>query len=369
MDRRSFLTSAVSAATLPKLLPPVAASLATALAPARAAAQAADVPHALGTLWRAWRDAYLDFSGRVIDGPQFNASHSEGQGYGMVLAAFFGDRAAFERMADWTQTHLAIRPDNLLAWRWRPDLPERVPDLNNASDGDLFYAWALLLGSRRFGREDWRRRAAAIVDDLETRCTAERPDRPGTLVLLPAARYFAFADRILVNPSYIMPRAMSDLAEAFGASRMAQVSRSGLELVTELAGRGLVPDWVQITANGVGPAPGFSEHFGYESVRVPLFLLWSGESQHQAVARAGSAIGRAPDGQAAIVIETQTGRAIEYSPDPGYRAIGALSRCVTDGQIGAAIPPFAVTQPYYPATLHLFTLLAQSENFPSCRPI
>ena len=79
------------------------------------------------------------FPGRVIDRPQGMASHSEGQGYGMVLAAEIADgRRPFGRMMDWSEANLAIRPDNLLAWRWQPDVPGRVADPNNASDGDLF---------------------------------------------------------------------------------------------------------------------------------------------------------------------------------------------------------------------------------------
>ena len=71
-------------------------------------------------------------------------------------AAEIGDEDAFRRMMDWSEANLAIRPDNLLAWRWQPDVPGRVADPNNASDGDLFYAWALIRGADRFGQSAWR---------------------------------------------------------------------------------------------------------------------------------------------------------------------------------------------------------------------
>lgn len=374
MKRRAFLQNAFGAASVVNLRIPGQVALGGALGSMLVPAQLdAETPrgtdHPLWPLWMAWRTTHLDVSGRVIDGPQRSASHSEGQGYGMVLAAFFGDRSAFERMGDWTEINLAIRPDNLLAWRWLPDLPERVPDLNNASDGDLFYAWALLMGSTRFGNPQWRTRAIGIANDLVSRCVAMRPDRPDTPMLLPAVEGFTFPQRFIFNPSYIMPRALRALAEASGQQVLSDLARSGVGLITELSARGLTPDWVQITSEGVSAAPGFSPHAGYESIRVPLFLAWSGEQANPAVARAAAAMARAPVGMTAVVKNVTTGQSLEYSSDPGYGAIAALTRCIAEGQLGASIPPFSSTQPYYPATLHLFTLLAQTERFPQCHPI
>ena len=40
-------------------------------------------------LWQAWRDRFVMPDGRVVDTLQGQASHSEGQGYGMVLASYF----------------------------------------------------------------------------------------------------------------------------------------------------------------------------------------------------------------------------------------------------------------------------------------
>jgi endoglucanase len=355
MRRRTFLSLAAGAATL--------------AAGTRLAAQAAGARHPLWPLWLAWRDAHLDFSGRVVDGPQSRASHSEGQGYGMLLAAEVGDRDAFRRMADWTQANLAIRGDALLAWRWLPDAPERVPDLNNASDGDLFHAWALLRGAERFGAPAWRERAAAIAVDLVRKCLASRPDRPGLPVLLPAAYGFTTADGVIVNPSYMMPVALREVAAATGQGDLERAAASGLSLMSEIAQGSLVPDWLELTPSGRQAAHGFSHDAGYEAVRVPLFLAWSGERDHPALSRAAGAMARAPLGLAATVIDAQTGEVLETSGDPGYRAVTALSRCAATGGAGAAIPPYTRRQPYYPSTLHMFAMLAQIRTLPACLPL
>ena len=99
-----------------------------------------------------------------------------------------------------------------MAWRWLPESPVRVPDTNNASDGDLFRAWALLLASERFLVPEYRERAAAIAADLAARCIAEGPD--GTLLLLPAAEGFRTAEGVIVNPAYAMPLALEALRGA-----------------------------------------------------------------------------------------------------------------------------------------------------------
>lgn len=356
MKRRSFLTGAAGATVL-----------------GLSGAALADAPrgsvHPLWPLWQAWSETYLNFSGRVIDAPQQRASHSEGQGYGMLLAAEFGDADAFRRMAEWTHANLAIRSDNLLAWRWLPDTPERVPDLNNASDGDLFYAWALLRGAERFDQPQWRARALGVAADLARKCMVFRPDRRDAPILLPAEAGFVTEDAITFNPSYIMPRALRALSVATGDEQFARVATASLDLMSEIARDALVPDWLQLTASGPRSAPRFSPNTGYEAIRIPLFLAWSGEHLHPAVLRAAGAMARAPFGYAATVLDAGSGEILETSQDPGYRAIAAFAQCASQGGLGSAIPPFSRHQPYYPATLHLFTMLAQMDMLPACRPI
>ena len=287
----------------------------------------------------------------------------------MFLAAECGDLDAFRRMADWTEANLAIRTDNLLAWRWMPDLPERVTDLNNASDGDLFYAWALLRGADRFGDSRWRDRAAGVAADLARKCLASRPDRPDRPVLLPAQHGFVKEGSLILNPSYMMPRALREVAAGTGQTALARAGETGVALMREIAAGGLVPDWVRIGQGGLSPAPGFSANAGYEAIRVPLFLAWSGERDHPALRRAAIAYARAPQGQAATVLDARTGAIVALSSEPGYRAVSALAGCVTSDMRGASIPSFRPSQAYYPATLHLFALIAQYHHYPGCVPL
>lgn len=322
-------------------------------------------------LWQAWKEAFLASEGRVIDTLQQRASHSEGQGYGMLLATEFDDPVAFRQMFDWTELHLAVRPDGLLAWRWLPGQRDHVPDRNNASDGDLFYAWALVRAARQFEEPRYLHRATDVARALASTCIVRSPAEQGGLLMLPGAQGFVHEEVVTCNPSYLMPLAMREVAAATGVAALAAAALDGAALLARIADRGLVPDWVDMTVDGWRPSELLPSNTGYEAMRVPLFLVWSGEAQHAAVRRATQAWRRSivPGEGVPTVLESNTGMVIERSWDPGYRAIAELAACADGGRIGSFMPPFTPDQPYYPATLQLFTMLAANDRYPECVPI
>ncbi|MEO8242007.1 MAG: glycosyl hydrolase family 8 [bacterium] len=326
--------------------------------------------HPLQAAWQAWKTLCLSPEGRVVDGFQNSDSHSEGQGYGLTLAAAFDDVAAFDSIYAWTEKNLAVRPDALLAWRWKHDQTPSVPDHNNASDGDLFYAWALSSMAARHGRDDLADRARAIATDLARLCVVAHPDGNGGLLFLPGETGFTTGAEYVINLSYYFPRAMHDLAAASGAASLDKVAEDGVALMTSIAQQRLVPDWITVGPQGwSAPPAGFSADSGYEAMRIPLFAMWSGQADAEAVRRYVAASAAAGGKDAVAVFDASTGEPRERSPHPGYAAISALAACAGSGSIGAAIPAFSTDQPYYPATLHLMALVAQAELFPQCVPV
>jgi len=360
MKRRIFLGSLGASAAM------------AGVAPAQPLLRSMDLAITAAPVWEAWKRGYLRPDGRVVDRLQQNASHSEGQGYGMVLATEFADLEAFRRMFDWTEIHLAVRGDPLLAWRFLPDAMERVPDMNNASDGDLFYAWALLRAARRFNDRRYLQRATEIAEALAERCIVDSPLGNGTTVFLPAAFGFVHEGRVTVNPSYLMPVAMRELAAATGVTALANAAMHGEMLLEQIALQGPVPDWVAITGAGLGPAEGFSPNAGYESMRVPLFMIWSGQTRHASVGQMMRIYDRTvlPGQPVPTRISPDGATVLEASNDPGYRALAALISCAGRmGQVGSDMPPFDETQPYYPATLQMFAMIAANQIAPECVPI
>ena len=369
MNRRRFISGLCGA---PALGMAGLAAAGVGGASAQMLFRTSDLARSAAPVWEAWKAGYLRPDGRVVDRLQQNASHSEGQGYGMVLAAEFGDRDAFAAMFDWTERNLMLRADALLSWRYLPDADEAVPDRNNASDGDLFYAWALLRAARRFDERRYLDRVTDIAQALADTCIRPSPEDPARLLFLPAAQGFEHDGAVTINPSYLMSLAMNELAAATGVQALAECARDGELLLERLAQDGLVPDWVRISSDGVEPAEGFSQNAGYEAIRVPLFLLWSGLPAHPAVARMRALYEQTvrPDAPVPTVVEPVSGVVVEASDDPGYRALAAAISCAdTRHGPGADIPAFDPSQPYYPATLQMFAMIAVNEVVPQCIPI
>ncbi len=95
---------------------------------------------AMANGWDTYKSRFLQSDGRIIDTGNNNVSHTEGQGYGMLLAVAYDDRAAFDRLWKWTRTTLRNPQNDLFYWRYIPGAQDPVADKNNASDGDVLIA-------------------------------------------------------------------------------------------------------------------------------------------------------------------------------------------------------------------------------------
>ncbi|WP_082714906.1 glycosyl hydrolase family 8 [Falsirhodobacter sp. alg1] len=277
--------------------------------------------------WGAWCAAHLQDSGRVVDGPQGHISHSEGQGYGLLLAQAHGDRAAFEAMEAWTRTHLATRQDALMSWKWAPGDDPVWVDWHNATDGDLFRAWALLRAERDSGWQGYRQKAIEIARDIAALCLAADPRAADQPLILPGAEAAGDPAKVIFNPSYVMSRALRELGEAAGEPRLLQAADHGETMLAELAATGLLPNWVDVTPEGYEPPRDHDLKWGYDALRIPLYLCWSGRAAHPAVAVALRLMGTDPD--RVTVESTPDGRVLEANDGAGFRAIRSFASCRT----------------------------------------
>ncbi len=331
----------------------------------------ADLAQTARPVWEAWKAAYLRNDGRVVDGLQGDASHSEGQAYGALLATEFSDPFTLEKIVAWSEANLAVRGDGLMAWRYMPDADNPVEDFNNASDGDLFMAWALVRAAKQFNHAPYLTKATKIAEALAARCIVANPANPAETLFLPGAQGFVQKDRVVFNPSYIMPRAMQEVAEETGVTELARAAQDAEFIMLGLAESGPIPDWVQADSTGLSPATGFSVNVGYEAMRIPLYFIWSGLGHHPAVTQMERVYSRTvkPRMPVPTIIEASSGVVLEASNDPGYRALSSLVTCARSDRVGADIPAFDPSQPYYPATLQMLTMVAANQVVPECVPI
>ena len=242
-------TKRVALATWPQIARRLlVAAPAFAQAAQPATAQLRDV-HRSDDDWDSFRARFLHADGRVIDTGNRGISHSEGQGTGLLFAARFGDRVAFDRILAWTSGTLRRPDDRLHAWRYRPGATRPVDDPNNATDGDLLIAWGLALAHRRWGLAEHRTLARAIATDVLRRCT-ERVGR--RQVLLPGAYGFSHPGHIVLNLSYLLFGALGVMEDLAPAPAWGALRDAGLALAQEARfGRwGLPPDWLRVPRDG-----------------------------------------------------------------------------------------------------------------------
>lgn len=224
---------------------------------------------ALDADWVLFKSRFVQADGRVVAGSTTDISHSEGQGVTMFLAVRYGDREAFQSVWRWTREKLQVRDDKLLVWRWTPGTA--VTDINNATDGDIFVAWALLRSYRKWGDPAELTSALDILRSIRER--ALRVTSRGTL-LVPGLVGFDQDEGLMLNLSYWVFPAIAEFAQVDHTAQWNAVRDSGLRLLEEgRFGRwGLPVDWMYL---GKPLKPAGKARFSYDAVRIPLYLAWA----------------------------------------------------------------------------------------------
>ncbi|HLQ88542.1 MAG TPA: glycosyl hydrolase family 8 [Xanthobacteraceae bacterium] len=320
-------------------------------------------------IWKSYRSRFVTESGRVVDTANAQISHSEGQGYGMLLAVAAMDRDAFERIWGWTRANLMVRDDQLVAWAWDPATRPGVADLNNATDGDILIAWALVEAA-----EAWKDRAYAVAArriavEVGRKLIILQSDEG--MLLLPGASGYSAEDRSdgpVVNLSYYIFPAFQRLHLAAPEFNWAKLSQDGLKLINRARfGKVALPvEWTALRGGQPAAAAGFPAVFGYNAIRIPLYMIWAGIVGENVI---GTLVGASGvDGSRPLsVVDVASGRPVEALSSPGYSAISALHDCAVNGKRWpAALNDIAPSEHYYPATLQLLALSASISRWNSC---
>jgi endo-1,4-beta-D-glucanase Y len=307
--------------------------------------------------WRQYKDRFLTSEGRIVDNANGGISHSEGQGYAMLIAERLNDRPTFDAIWQWTRSNLLVRGDSLAAWRWSPQTPH-VADHNNATDGDLLIAWALAEASDRWNVSEYRETARLIVEDLATKVVTSSRFGP---ILLPASTGFAGnaqPDAPVVNLSYWLFPAFKHLRAVSDSINWDALTATGKTLIelSRFGPRRLPSDWISLGAAQPAPAHSFPAVFGYDAVRIPFYFAWGQPGDRDLLK-----VFLPPD---LSVIDVKTASPVQKLSDPDYAAIASLVECVgshSPVQWKAFHGEF-----YYPATLYLLALIAADEVSEAC---
>jgi endoglucanase len=318
-----------------------------------------------GRDWAAYKARFLDESGRIVDTGNERCSHSEGQGYGMLLAVATGDRATFNAIWSWTKTHLLVRKDHLAAWKWASG-GTQAQDLNNASDGDILIAWALAEASDYWNDPAFLEAARGVTADILARAVTES-DEYGP-ILSPGIHGFTKGENRIVNLSYWVYPAFRRLAQVEPNYDWNKLTHSGLALLEKARfGSSQLPaDWVSVSGDRLTLAEGFEARFGYDAIRIPLYMFWAFVATPQRL----SGFVKAWPIDAPYIHLAALGagqKAQTVLTEPGYRALAAIIYCAA---LRMAYPDdfyrFDPNQNYYPATLHLLAVIAAQTRGGAC---
>jgi endoglucanase len=315
--------------------------------------------------WLPWRDRFVSADGRVIDDVK-RISHSEGQGYGQLLAVLAQDRATFARIWSFTRTQLLLRDDGLAAWRWEAKASPHVIDINNASDGDILIAYSLALAGELWRSPDLTAAAQDLARAIGRVLIRKVGDRT---VLMPAAIGFGADERPdgpVVNVSYWIFEALPVLSRLAPEADWNALATTGRDLVLDarFGPAQLPPNWISLHGASPAPAQGFDSQFGYDAIRVPLYLIRAGigdQSNLGPFAAAWQGDGNSPD-----VVNLAEGRPVTALDDPGYRMIAAAVACALHRKPIPAVLRATNPTVYYPSTLRLLAFSAIAQRYPEC---
>jgi len=322
---------------------------------------------------RYFLDHYVDPDGRVVRHDQGGDTVSEGQAYGMLLAAAIGDSRRFDAIWAWTQDHLR-NPGGLFASHW---VNGRVVDPQPASDADLDTSRALLVASCRFHRPALRQQAVALGNDI---MNVEVTSFRGAPVL--TAGPWAITPRVIVDPSYFDPATFEMLGAASGDSRWESLAASSRSIVSDLmtAPSRLPPDWVLLENDKIVPIGSPSDlpatpEFGFDAVRVLIRMAEDPEPAGRSIAARAWSVFEGQDPATLPVLHTLSGQPVSNIRNPvvlvaAAAAAGAAGHTAArDGLLdeAEAIDNHPSTRTYYGAAwVALGRIMLQTKLLDAC---
>lgn len=289
-------------------------------------------------------------------------SHTEGQGWAMLFAESFDDRATFDRIWRWTRDKLQRGDDALFSWRWDPSSDKPIADINNATDGDTLIAWALARAAQRWSAPEYYTAARRIVVDIRAKLITKVA---GKLVLLPGTDGFKRDDgSVMVNPSYYVFPALAEFPRLDKSPEWARLRHDGLSLLAKarFGQWQLTPDWIAIDKKGgIAPAAQVPPRFGYDAIRVPLYLVWGRDATRLRLAAMINYWNTFTDKPVPAWVDVTDGSFAPYAAPSGFHAVIEL----TQARLNPKPPPLPVVQDtddYYSASLILLANLARKAN-------
>lgn len=234
-------------------------------------------------VWRLFKERFIQDDGRVIDRMNNGNTHSESVGYALVFALHHDDWQTFEKVYGWLHDNLKKNEQGLYGWHWgeREDGSWGMLDMNNATDGDMWIARALILAHQKKKKQEYLDEALELLAAIRQHLIYQAGD--GTYYLLPGGNGFAHGRMLTLNPSYLILHLFRIFARYDDEAVWNKLyDDSKVVLAKGRFGRFQIhPDWLHVDADtGAVRLFPHKPFFSYDAVRVPLFLLHARKMYH-----------------------------------------------------------------------------------------
>lgn len=280
-------------------------------------------------------------SGPAQDGDNGQVWHTESLGVSMLAAVATRNEGLFAKLDQ--HARKVRRADGLHSWKVSPQ--GVIVDKNNATDGDIFIAWAYLLAGQNFhnGKQGYDTAADQTLAAIVKHCV--RSSSHG-VVLLPGMEGFTHdsGEVRTINLSYWVYPALHAFAQHDAKGPWNTLIDNGRKIsaYAHFGDYGLPPDWLELS-NPVKPDAKLSTRFSYDAMRVPLYLHLAGYRDHPCVERSLRFFSTAQRSW----IDLTSGQMSPYGVDPSAEVVIRQLRS-TKGQT----PSLRQLAPrYYPASL------------------
>ncbi len=332
---------------------------------------------ALSEYYDEWKQRFLKSDGGVFS-PEDNRVISEGMGYGLLLAASFGDKDTFDKMWGYVSGRLS---GGLMTWT--------DGGTGSATDADADIAYALLLAGDQWGG-DYGSRASSMI-------TAMSNGSGGDVTSGRINAGSNWGSQDVYNASYFTPAYYG----AFGGDWGGTILSNGYSILQSCnakfgdASNGLVPDWCKpsngdpLDGNAVAQVtstickPGDCMYYAFDAARIPWRIGDDAclNNRNEAKTYLNQLIGHFVDLYGADHIENVRSG---YRPDGGAHADSAEMQASFIGPVGVGAMSLSdktayerafravldilrdtrFNRTYYPATVGLLTLMEMSGNIP-----
>jgi endo-1,4-beta-D-glucanase Y len=208
-------------------------------------------------------------SGAII-----GSTASEGIGYGMILAAYFGDQPVFDGL--WRYEQLHLDDNGLMNWDIGPDGMTSPGGMGAATDGDVDMAWALVMADRQWGGQGALAKPyLEYAKELIGLIWKHEVDHKRGEMLMAGDKW---GDVDITNPSYFAPAYFRVFGKVTGQTEnwnkvidanYAILAKS-LNAASGNANNGLAPAWCDSSGKPVEAFAGAPTHFQNDATRVPF---------------------------------------------------------------------------------------------------